>query len=545
MPVLQLPLLLCLACAAVPAWAADSPCSGGGSTDQGIEDGEGATGENSTCAPTASAYGYASYAGQPQSSAFGFGNIAGGTQSNVFGYLNAAGNALANAIGGLNEAFGYRSNAFGVQNRAYGENASAFGFDNNAAGSGASAFGYDNTALSIGSSAFGHQSQALNYGSTAIGYQAIADRDYAVSVGQAGAEHQIIHLADGTADTDAVNLRQLNAAVLAAGSYTGWSLTADGGVSSEAIGDGETVAFEADDANGNLTVSRSGKTITYGFSATPTFDGLTVGGGGGSFTVINNTVVNLGGNVVGGVADGVAATDAVNRGQLDAAVLAAGGGAQAALDAANAAQGTANTAVAAAANAQSTADNALVAAATAQATANTALGRADAAQATADTALATAGAAVDTANDYTDTREAAVRDDMAAADAETLATSRTYADTRSSAAVNTANAYTDSRMAAWNETLDLYRQEVDLRFAGMDQRIDRVAAMSGAMSAAAMNTAGLPGQNRVGIGVSTQNGRAAMAVGYQRLVAPNASISLGGAFSGGDGSLSAGAGFSW
>ena len=39
---------------------------------------------------------------------------------------------------------------------------------------------------------------------------------------------------------------------------------------------------------------------------------------GAGFTIVNNTVVNMGGNVVGGVADGVAATDAVNKGQLDA-----------------------------------------------------------------------------------------------------------------------------------------------------------------------------------------------------------------------------------
>ena len=65
------------------------------------------------------------------------------------------------------------------------------------------------------------------------------------------------------------------------------------------------------------------------------------------------------------------------------------------------------------------------------------------------------------------------------------------------------------------------------------------------MSAASMNTSGLPGTNRVGIGVGSSNGRKAMAVGYQRLVAPNASISLGGAFSGSESSVSMGAGFSW
>jgi autotransporter adhesin len=72
-----------------------------------------------------------------------------------------------------------------------------------------------------------------------------------------------------------------------------------------------------------------------------------------------------------------------------------------------------------------------------------------------------------------------------------------------------------------------------------------MGSMSSAMAAAALNTAGLPGQNRVGVGFGAQNGRTAVAVSYQRLVAPNASVSLGGAFSGGERSVSAGAGFSW
>ncbi len=86
---------------------------------------------------------------------------------------------------------------------------------------------------------------------------------------------------------------------------------------------------------------------------------------------------------------------------------------------------------------------------------------------------------------------------------------------------------------------------MDLRFARTDKRIDQIGAMSGAMTSAAINTAGLPGQNRVGVGVGVQNGRSAVAISYQRLVRPNASVSLTGAFSSGESSVSAGAGFSW
>src|SRR5690606_25697645 len=118
-------------------------------------------------------------------------------------------------------------------------------------------------------------------------------------------------------------------------------------------------------------------------------------------------------------------------------------------------------------------------------------------------------------------------------------------DQRSASTLSAANAYTDARFAAWNQDFSDFRQDVQIRFASVDARIDRQGAMSSAMSAAAMNTSGLPGVNRVGIGIGSTNGRKALAVGYQRLVAPNASISLGGAFSGSESSISAGAGSSW
>lgn len=132
-----------------------------------------------------------------------------------------------------------------------------------------------------------------------------------------------------------------------------------------------------------------------------------------------------------------------------------------------------------------------------------------------------------------------------AGDAATLTASKSYTDTKTTAAITTANAYTDSKFAAWNDSFSQYQQQVDLRFAQTDRRIDRIGAMSGAMSAAAVNTAGLPGRNRVGVGVGMQNGRGALAVQYQHLVRSNASVSLGAATSGGDHSISAGAGFSW
>jgi trimeric autotransporter adhesin len=93
----------------------------------------------------------------------------------------------------------------------------ASGADSMAAGAGAVASG-------SGSLALGTQAQAIAPGSVALGYASVADRANTVSVGSAGAERQIVHVADGIAPTDAVNLRQLQGgmagAVDSANAYT-------------------------------------------------------------------------------------------------------------------------------------------------------------------------------------------------------------------------------------------------------------------------------------------------------------------------------------
>ncbi|MEN5427138.1 YadA-like family protein, partial [Stenotrophomonas pennii] len=91
------------------------------------------------------------------------------------------------------------------------------------------------------------------------------------------------------------------------------------------------------------------------------------------------------------------------------------------------------------------------------------------------------------------------------------------------------------------------RDYTDARIHELDRRLDRMGAITAAYAGMATNTAGLAGDNRVGAGVGAQNGRTALAVGYQRILGmkKNVSVSLGGAFSGSDQSVSAGAGFSW
>jgi len=79
------------------------------------------------------------------------------------------------------------------------------GKDSVAGGAGAEAAGDNSVAV-------GTRSKATGKNSVALGNDSVASRDNSVSVSSAGAERQITNLAAGTADTDAVNLAQLNKA---------------------------------------------------------------------------------------------------------------------------------------------------------------------------------------------------------------------------------------------------------------------------------------------------------------------------------------------
>ncbi len=104
-------------------------------------------------------------------------------------------------------------------------------------------------------------------------------------------------------------------------------------------------------------------------------------------------------------------------------------------------------------------------------------------------------------------------------------------------AVERANEYTDNAVAGVNKRLE-----------HMDKRINRMAAMSSAQSAMAMNTAGLQTANRLGAGVGYSEGESAMSVGYQRVLNErgSATFSLNGAFTNsGEKSVGMGVGIGW
>lgn len=62
--------------------------------------------------------------------------------------------------------------------------------------------------------------RASGENSVAIGSGSLADRDDTVSIGAAGSERKLTNLSAGTEETDAVNVRQLNAAINSANAYT-------------------------------------------------------------------------------------------------------------------------------------------------------------------------------------------------------------------------------------------------------------------------------------------------------------------------------------
>lgn len=117
--------------------------------------------------------------------------------------------------------------------------AQALGTDSLAAGPNAEARG--DRAVAIGDDA-----SASASGSVALGAGSVADRANTVSVGAAGSERQVTNVADGTQATDAVNLRQLQQA---ADGMVQYDRNADGSVDYSSVTLGRPAGV---DANGQV-----------------------------------------------------------------------------------------------------------------------------------------------------------------------------------------------------------------------------------------------------------------------------------------------------
>ena len=187
-------------------------------------------------------------------------------------------------------------------------------------------FGHQNTISASNAVAIGNGASVSVEGGVALGVGSVADRANAVSVGSKGAERQIINVAAGTADTDAVNVSQLNAVKETANK--GWNLSTNG-VATEAtnVKPGEYVDFSGDDEN--ITVSKEeneyATLVKVNLNRDLNVDSVHAGdffmnndmgiGFGGSAYITKNGL-NANDKVITNVAAGVYNTDAVNVGQL-------------------------------------------------------------------------------------------------------------------------------------------------------------------------------------------------------------------------------------
>ncbi|KVV38078.1 hypothetical protein WT27_16790 [Burkholderia territorii] len=134
--------------------------------------------------------------------------------------LDVVEQTVANGTGGSGSNGGDGSQATGDNSTGLGQNANASGSGSAAIGQNSNASGNNSTAVGQGSSASGENAIALGQGATAsakdavaLGQNSVADRENSVSVGSVGNERQITNVADGTAPTDAVNVRQMNSAL--------------------------------------------------------------------------------------------------------------------------------------------------------------------------------------------------------------------------------------------------------------------------------------------------------------------------------------------
>jgi len=81
-------------------------------------------------------------------------------------------------------------------------------------------FGYKNAITANNAVAIGNGASVSSEGGVALGAGSVADRANAVSVGSKDANRQIINVAEGKADTDAVNVSQLHAVATEAGKHS-------------------------------------------------------------------------------------------------------------------------------------------------------------------------------------------------------------------------------------------------------------------------------------------------------------------------------------
>lgn len=244
---------------------------------------------------------------------------------------------------------GAQSTAIGAYAGSWGLASTAVGGFSKAEGKLATAIGYNSQANVDYGTALGDYSEVTAGWGVAIGASSVADREAgvvgafapegadsltwranggAVSVGSATLTRQITNVAAGTADTDAVNVAQLQEAT----QNTAWHLLAEEEITKDVnsttkINHGDIVHFRGTDDN--ITISKEetedATVMHVALSRNLVIDSVQAGDyfmnnekgiGFGSEAYITQNGLNANDKVITNVAAGVYNTDAVNVGQL-------------------------------------------------------------------------------------------------------------------------------------------------------------------------------------------------------------------------------------
>jgi autotransporter adhesin len=282
-----------------------------GRTSISLGDASNASGNNSN------AIGLNANATGGNSNAIGNGATADGDRSNAIGLNANAVGGNSNAIGNGATADGNRSNAIGLNANAVGDNSNAIGTAATANGTRSSALGFNAAADAQDSIALGANSSATVNGGVALGQNSVASiaggatgfvptasstidqaaitatnstnlGAVSVGTGAAGGNRQIVNVAAGTSDSDAVNVSQLKSVANVANQ--GFNISADNGTD-ENIKLGETVDFTNTD--GNLVATVSDNVINYDLADNITVDRLTAGDGAGNRTTLTTAGIRV------------------------------------------------------------------------------------------------------------------------------------------------------------------------------------------------------------------------------------------------------------
>ncbi|CAJ0809787.1 YadA-like family protein [Ralstonia flaminis] len=265
-----------------------------------IGDHASATGSNSTA--------IGAYASAAQwSQAIGAGAAATGGWATAIGQSAQATATNTTAIGTNSTALGNGATALGSGAHATQQDSFAMGWNANATAQGSMAFGTSVTSAGVNAVALGMGAKTTANDSVALGSASVADRANTISVGAQGSERQVVNMAAGVADTDAVNVSQLKPVLTglgggasidpATGVVTGPTYKVQGGTQDnvgaalDALNDGvnDRVAY---DKNGDGSTNYNSVTLGNGLASGP--------------VALHN------------VAPGVADLDAVNMSQLNA-----------------------------------------------------------------------------------------------------------------------------------------------------------------------------------------------------------------------------------